>query len=169
MTKKSLLSERTAVLDASPLILLSRAGFLDLLDVLERKIVVPLAVRDEVAVKGLEDISAKSLMLSEAIQMLPVPEIPRRIASWELGAGESSVLAWALDRPDALAVLDDLEARRCARTLSVPVVGTAGLVLAAKRRGVISRARPVLEALIESGMYLSNRTLGMILSKVDES
>jgi len=36
------------------------------------------------------------------------------------------------------------------------VVGTLGLVLAAKRRGLIPSARAVVEALIDSGMYLSD-------------
>ena len=36
------------------------------------------------------------------------------------------------------------------------MVGTLGLVLAAKRRGLIPSARAVVEALIDSGMYLSD-------------
>ncbi|MCD4726245.1 MAG: DUF3368 domain-containing protein, partial [Pirellulales bacterium] len=46
--------------------------------------------------------------------------------------------------------------------------GTLGIVLAAKRRGVIHRARPILEDLIASGLYLHRRVLDEALKRVDE-
>jgi len=78
------------------------------------------------------------------------------------------VLAWAHARPGTLAILDDLAARRCAATLRIPVRGTLGLVLAAKRRGRIPAARPVLESLRASGMYLSDPVLNKALALVGE-
>jgi len=97
-----------------------------------------------------------------------VPEIPASIDEWDLGAGESEVLAWAREHSGAIALLDDLEARRCAESLDVPVLGTAGLVLAAKRKGRVETARPALEKLIEVGMYLSEATRDRLLRKVGE-
>jgi predicted nucleic acid-binding protein len=67
-----------------------------------------------------------------------------------------------------VALLDDLEARRCADSLHIPVLGTVGVVLLAKRGGVIPSARPVLEKLVAVGMYLSGRTLSEALRRVEE-
>ena len=88
--------------------------------------------------------------------------------AWDLGEGEASVLAWGYDHPGTLIIVDDLAARRCAATLGIPVRGTLGLVLTAKKRGMIPEARPVLEKLRQSGMYLSDRILSQALALVEE-
>ena len=94
------------------------------------------------------------------------PNIPSIIQAWDLGEGESSVLAWAYDHGGTEAIADDLAARRCAATLEIPVRGTLGLVLVANQRGELVAARPVLEQLRQAGMYWSdavmNRALGMV-------
>lgn len=57
---------------------------------------------------------------------------------------------------------------RCATTLGIPIRGTLGLVLTAKQRGEISAARPVLEQLRLSGMYLSDWVMNQALALVGE-
>jgi predicted nucleic acid-binding protein len=48
------------------------------------------------------------------------------------------------------------------------VRGTLGLVLVARRRGVIPAARPVVERLRRSGMYLSDRVCDRALALIGE-
>nr|WP_267871621.1 DUF3368 domain-containing protein [Nostoc sp. CHAB 5715] len=64
--------------------------------------------------------------------------------------------------------MDDLAARRCAAVLGIPVRGTLGIVLTAKQRGKITMARPIIENLRSSGMYLSDRAINQALALVDE-
>ena len=64
--------------------------------------------------------------------------------------------------------MDDLPARRCADSLGIPTRGTLGLVLIAKQRGVISEAKPIVERLRQSGMYLSDAVVNRALSMVGE-
>lgn len=66
------------------------------------------------------------------------------------------------------AVLDDLQARRCARTLGIPVIGTLGVVLRAKRHGIIGEARPVVARLREVGLYLSDELVERALAHLGE-
>ena len=80
----------------------------------------------------------------------------------------AAVLAAALARPGALVVLDDGQARRCARSFDLLLRGTLGLVLGAKATGRIEAARPVLEALRAHGTYLSDRVLDTALAEVGE-
>jgi predicted nucleic acid-binding protein len=102
------------------------------------------------------------------IQVLdPIP-VPAVIQAWDLGPGESAVLAWAQLHPETEAIIDDLAARRCARVLGIGVRGTLGLLLLAKQRGRIARARPVLDALRREGMYLSDRVVDEALALVGE-
>jgi predicted nucleic acid-binding protein len=102
------------------------------------------------------------------LERVPTPSIPASVARWDLGAGESAVLAWAVSTPDAVSVLDDQAARRCASALGVPVVGTAGIVLLAKARNLIPEVRPVFERLADAGMYLSKELLAELLRRAAE-
>lgn len=159
---------RVAVSDASPLILLSRTGYLEFLDLLNSPVQVPAAVADEIREKGEQDITAQTLRDDPRLQVVKSPEIPQEIRRRDLGSGESAVLAVAQALPEAIVLLDDLAGRRCAQVLGIPVVGTAGLVLGAKRRGLISEARTALARLQAHGMYLAPKTLQELLRRVEE-
>jgi predicted nucleic acid-binding protein len=156
------------IVDASPLILLTRAGRLDLLRQADERIVVPRAVADEILAYGGDDPTASALREADWIDVVDVTVIPLEVSRWELGPGESEVLAWALQHAGTEAIVDDLDARRCAATLGVPVRGTLGLVLLAKRRGRIAAAAPVLDQLQAAGMYLSDAVVRQALALVDE-
>nr|HPO09123.1 DUF3368 domain-containing protein [bacterium] len=136
------------VVNASPLIFLAKADLLHLLQFAGREVLVPAAVVDEVCRRGRDDRTSQAITATEWLRTVEIRFIPELIQSWDLGKGESSVLAWAYENPGTIAVLDDLAARRCAASLGIPVAGTLGLVLIAKKRGQIPLARPVLERLL---------------------
>lgn len=160
------MAERPAV-NASPLIQFADAKLLDFLQLAGPQIVVPRQVAEEIRV-GTADAAVLALDSTPWLTVVEVPMVPPIIQAWDLGQGESSVLAWAHANPGTLAILDDLAARRCAATLRIPVRGTLGLVLVAKQRGRIKAARPVLERMRESGMYLSDSVLNRALGLVGE-
>jgi predicted nucleic acid-binding protein len=161
------LAEPPAV-NASPLIFLARANLLDLLQLASPEIIVPAPVADEILREGPEDPAARALRTTSWLRIVDAPPVPPVVQAWDLGAGESSVLAWALGHPGTVAILDDLAARRCAAALHVPVRGTLGLILLAKQRGRIDAARPILEAMRATGMYLSDAVLDRSLTLVGE-
>ena len=157
-----------AVVNASPLICLSRAGLADLLRQSAQTIVVPEAVAREILARGPRDLTAVTLASSTWLKQVEDPAVPPGILAWDLGDGESSVLAWALAHSGARAVIDDLEARRCAESLGIPLRGTVGLILRARRAGLIDSARDALERLRRGGMYLSDRICAEVLREVGE-
>jgi predicted nucleic acid-binding protein len=161
------LAERPAV-NASPLIYLSRAGLIELLALVGSELVVPRAVADEIGKRGGDDPTVRALASYSPLVVVETPPVPSIIQAWDLGPGESAVLAFAHATPGTLAILDDLAARRCAGTLGIPVKGTLGLVLLAKQRGVIPAARPVVETLRLAGMYLSDSVTNQALALVGE-
>lgn len=155
-------------INASPLILLTKAGLLNLLQLLSQEIVVPAAVATEIGQYGETDVTAAALAQTEWLVVVETPPVSELIQSWDLGAGESAVLTWGYVNPNTEVIVDDLAARRCATTLGIPVRGTLGLVLIAKQRGTIPAARPVLEQLRLHGMYLSDRVIERALALVGE-
>lgn len=161
------MAERPAV-NASPLIFLARAGLLELLKLEAEEIVVPKSVAEEINRRGPNDITVRAMEKEtwlKVVENLPAPDALR---AWDLGEGETAVLAWGYAHPGTIVIVDDLAARRCAAAHGIPVRGTLGLVLTARKRGIIPHARPVLEKLRQSGMYLSDRILDRALALVGE-
>ncbi|GGA36778.1 DUF3368 domain-containing protein [Okeania sp. KiyG1] len=154
--------------NTSPLIFLTQANLLDFLQILSPKIIVPQAVATEIQAYGNTDVTAQMLVQTDWLVVTKTPTIPAVIQSWDLGVGESEVLSWGYHHPNTEVIIDDLGARCCAQALEIPVRGTLGLVLTAKQRGVISEARPVLEQLRLSRMYLSERLMNQVLMSVGE-
>jgi predicted nucleic acid-binding protein len=155
------------VVNASPLTLFSRIGRLDLIDRLTPNILTPSAVIGEVRDGAAKDGTSIAGLQWAARYQVPNAEVPASVERWDLGSGESQVIAHAV-LGDRWAVLDDLAARRCAMAHNVPVIGSLGVVLRAKKRGLIEQARPVVERLVEAGMFLDEALLGEALRAVGE-
>jgi predicted nucleic acid-binding protein len=157
------------VVDASPLIFLTEVGLLEILHQQGVDVLVPDTVLNEIGALRPPDPAAEAVRQSSWIQIVPTPRIPGSVLVWDLDAGESAVLAVALERPDSMVILDDQPARRCAQVLGIPTQGTLGLVLVAKKRGFVPRVGPVLAQLKAFGMYMSSRLEQQILVAAGES
>ncbi|GCL42557.1 DUF3368 domain-containing protein [Dolichospermum planctonicum] len=155
-------------INTSPLIFLTKGGFLHLLQIVSPEIIVPQAVSTEIQAYGETDITAFTLAKTYWLVVKETPSVPGIIQTWDLGAGESAVLTWAYVNPGTEVIIDDLAARRCATALGIPIRGTLGIVLTAKQRGIIPSARPVLEQLRLRGMYLSDKVINQALTLVGE-
>ena len=88
--------------------------------------------------------------------------------AWDLGAGESAVISLASANPVSIAVLDDLAARRCAQAIDLKIIGTLGLVLMAKRAGIISSATDALRRIVAAGLFISPHHLEAIRRQAGE-
>jgi len=151
------------VVNASPLICLSKSGLSDLLPSLFTEIIAPYKVYQEVTAKAGIDLSTiKHLKRVGGIV------VPPGVTSWDLGEGESSVLAFALKKPDYWAIIDDREARRCASSLGCHHTGTVGVILLAKKRGIIKSIRESLIKLQNAGLWLSESFITEVCRTVGE-
>lgn len=154
------------VVNASPLIVLSRAGRIDLLTLVGAQIHVPESVSREV--RAHSDEAARVLDTVAWLKTVRDAEMLPLVRSWDLGPGESAVLEWAQANRPARAILDDYAARKLANVLAVPVTGTLGLALLAKRRGLVPLARPLVEEFVRAGLYLSDPVVEHALRLVGE-
>ena len=143
------------VVDASPLIILFKSGLAELLPQLFTEIVVPATVRREVLAGGQDDPAVIGLAGAAWATAVEVPAIPSVITTWDLDAGESCVLAQTLLMRGSRALLDDRAARNCAKALQIRTLGTVGVILLAKRRGLIDSARVAITKISDAGCWLS--------------
>ncbi|MFN0061124.1 MAG: hypothetical protein ACKVPX_01205 [Myxococcaceae bacterium] len=130
------MAEGLWVVNSSPTILLAKADRLDLLPQLAREVLVPEAVASEI-LKGPPTDPARGIIEKGWGIRVPAPAIPSSLVEWGLGAGETAVIATGLSRPGSTLILDDAAARACARAFGLPITGTLGVVLRAKRAGKI--------------------------------
>lgn len=144
----------SVVINASPLITLFRSGQAHILPQLFSRIIVPQAVWQEVVLDEWEDAAALALR-QQTWPLIEETEISPRVAAWSLGAGETAVLSYALAHAPLRAVIDDMDARRCAQTLGIPIFGTGGLLVLAKRRGLLSSVGEAIAKLRNAGLWLS--------------
>ena len=156
------------VVDASPFIVLAQGSRLDLLRLAGEQIVMTRPVEQEVR-RGPGDATVAALDSAAWIRVVESGPAPAELQEHRRDPGEAAVVTWALAHPGAIALLDDRRGRRAARTLGIPVLGTLGLVLDAKRRGAIPAARPVIEQLLRAtGWYLSPAVIETALTRVGE-
>jgi len=67
------------------------------------------------------------------------------------------VIRLALELRSFRVVLDERSARQVAISLGLPFTGTVGLLLAAKRSGLLAEVKPFLDALLEAGFRVGTR------------
>jgi predicted nucleic acid-binding protein len=161
-------AEDRLVVNTSPLIHLAEGDLLHLLRDAAPRVWVPEPVAMEIRAYGDQDPTARALANNAWLEVRPVEQVASDILTWDLGPGESAVLELTRSSPGSTAVIDDLAGRRCAEALGLALRGTVGLVLAAKLSGRLATARPVLERLRDTGMYLSDAVLRRALRRVGE-
>lgn len=142
------------VCNASPLIFLAKIDLIQLLPRLTEELTIPSGVYHEI--KSKKDAAAKWLENYKDDYVIEVGPIPKLIGSWDLGKGETEVIAHAYSKKDLKAALDDRAARNCAASVGVNVVGTIGLILLAKKKGHIENPTAYIKNLKKTGFRISD-------------
>ena len=103
------------------------------------------------------------------LQVRPVEDLKIiEVLRADLDQGEAEVIALALQTQAERVVMDDLDGRRRARHLGLDLVGTLGLLLAARKRGELSRLREEIERLQQYGFRVSQSLLQAVLQEAGE-
>jgi len=160
--------EAAAIADSGPLICLTKINQFELLPRLFSKIFVPPEVWNEVTVKGkgLPGADVVSQVTWITIQK-PDPQLVQPL-SILVDAGEAEAIALAQGVPGCIILLDDSRARKIAERLNIKQIGTVGLLLRAKRIGLIKTIKPHLDSLLENGIYIRQELIDAVLNDAEE-
>ncbi|MEM8642853.1 MAG: DUF3368 domain-containing protein [Cyanobacteria bacterium P01_G01_bin.54] len=154
------------IMNTSPLIVLFNSQQEDLLPQLFSEIIVPEAVIAEVT-QGKSDRAAQSVLQTDWLKQQPV-EINSTVAAWDLGKGETSVISCAIAYPGYCVVIDDRAARRCAKSFTIPTLGTGRVIVLARQRGLISSVGARLDRIQQAGLYLSPQVIELLKSQAED-
>jgi predicted nucleic acid-binding protein len=131
--------------DTSCFIILTNIGELDLLHKVYGQIATTIEIANEYGEKLPEWIEIKEVKDKYRQQLLEM----------QIDNGESSAIALALETPGSTLVLDDYKARRIAEQLHLIYTGTVGVIIKAKRMGIIPSIRPLLEKIRQTDFRIS--------------
>lgn len=158
------------VADAGPLIALGRLDRLSLLPQIFERVLVPRAVYGETQFHpDRSDARAIALALREAIIVLdesvsgPV-DLPGEV---DLGEGEAEAIALAV-RLGCGVLIDERQGRAVAAAMRLRVIGTLGVLVIARRRGLVPLLKPLLDELMKSGYHLSAELVQAALRQASE-
>lgn len=157
--------------DAGPLIGLARAGLLGLLPALYPAIEVPPAVEGELRL-GEDRPGSRALQEAQAAGWLVTvalinPKQATEIAQ-TVDRGEAEAIVLAEERDSRFLLVDERRARALARRRGIPIVGTGGILIVAKERGLLPRIGGALDRLAGAGYRLSPRVCEEILRRAGE-
>jgi len=159
------------VADAGPLIGIARVGHLSILRDLYSSVTIPPRVFEELNTSSNKP-GAK--VLSEAISAgwLQIVELKRPIDSAILrlliDAGESESIQLALEQNARLLIIDDKKGRKAAKSRGLHVIGTGGILISAKKAGLLDEISQVLNNLAGVGYRLSPDLCDRILELANE-
>jgi len=153
--------------NTTPLQYLHRLGRLEWLRNFYGRVVVPAAVATELD-EGLR-LGAKvpDVRTIPWVEVRDVPEAAEVFPNF-IHRGEAGVIALARLSGDALILMDDGLARPHARGLGLRITGTLGVILRAKREGLIPAVEPLLRQLQDEGFQVAPATLAEVMRLAEE-
>ena len=161
---------RRVVADAGPLIIWGRLGRLDLLRTVCGEIWVPKLVERE-AVNDPRRPGAAAILtaFTSGILLHPSPKLEEADAAPfpTLGAGESAAIRLAMHLQCPV-VMDEKRGRSIAKAQHVAVIGTLGILLAAKRQGNVDQIKPIIEQMGQMNYFVSPMLYAAVLKASGE-
>ncbi len=157
---------QTVISNTSPLFYLHAVGRLDLLRELYGQIVTPPAVVAELADGAVKGHDVPRIAEQSWIEVRPPSET--KVLEDDLGGGESEAIALAAENPGSLLILDDLAARQVAAARALRLTGTLGVLLQAKNEGCLAKVTPVVAALAQTTMRMSDALVQLVLTEAGE-
>lgn len=157
------------VLDASPLIVLSRIGRLDLLRQIGHTLYVPEGVYDEVVSRGPDRPGSREIAQAQWIIRAKVrdqPAVDRFLGT--IGRGEAEAIVLAKEVGADAIVLDDGTARLVAEQEGRTVIGLLGLLLHGKQQGIVPTVKPLLDEIVTAGFFIDTALYRRVLHEAGE-
>lgn len=155
------------IADSSALVALSLCQSLPLLEILFDKICVPQSVYEEVTFKGKPESDALGEYLQTRVKSIDMENHSIKHTA-NLGSGELEAIALYIDLDADLLIIDDARAKKAAYANGLEVMGSIGVLLLAKERGLIKEIKSLLNLLSASDIHLSSKVINKVLELAGE-
>lgn len=149
---------KVVIADASCLILLSKIGELELLNLLYHYVYITSEIQLEFG-ETLPDWIILETVKDKKYQTF---------LETRLDAGEASAMALAVENSNSLLILDDLKGRKLAKQLNLVFTGTLGVISKAKEENHIDQIKPILNKILQTNFRISEEVISYFLLRYEE-
>jgi len=161
------------VADTGPLIALAKIGKIQLLKNLVWQVVyIPPRVHKELWGRIGPESDAIEAALTDFIQV-SAPEFVNSaidIITAELGEGEKQVIRLGASiQQDVMLLIDEQAGREAAKEIKIPVIGTAGVLLLAKKHGFVEHVMPLILELRKQNYWFSEEFIEYLKQLAEEN
>ncbi len=148
----------TVITDTSCFILLDKINAFDILHLLYKQVVTTPQIANEFG-KALPD----------WIQIIPVKNKDQMsIYAKKVDLGKASAITLALELPSSILIFDDLKGRNLAAELNLDYTGTLGVLIKAKKEGIITELKIYFDRIRETDFRIPANLLEKILKSSGE-
>jgi predicted nucleic acid-binding protein len=88
--------------------------------------------------------------------------------SAQLDRGESYAMAIYLETKADTLLIDEKKGRNIAKSLNINVTGSMGILLSAKKKGLIQQIKPSIEILRNTAIHMSDTLFTLVLDRAGE-
>jgi len=147
------MSREVIIADASCLIVLQNIQELPLLQKLFGEVFITREVKEEFGLdlpKWIKVKEIQNIIQQNALNLI-------------LDEGEASSITLSLETDNSLLIIDEKKGRRIAQQLGLKIIGTLGIILQAKERGLINSVEDLLAKLENANFRISQSLKAKIL------
>ena len=154
------------IADSSALVALSVCDSLNLLDALFGEVKVPQAVFDEVSVNHKPESAVLERYLQGKVELVDTEKYVYLDAYADAGETEAMLLYKQMSADWLL--IDDKRGRKIAAVNHINTIGSLGVLLSAKKRGLISAVKPKIDQIVDSNVYIGQTLRQIVLDMAGE-
>lgn len=149
--------QKIIVSDTSCLILFYKIGKLDLLN----KVFGRITITNTVAIEYKRN-------LPDWIQIQdPSSNLHLGLKGF-LDPGEATSIGLASEFKDSLLIIDEAKGRKLAKELGISLTGSFGILISAKKKGIIPQVKPLIKKIQETNFRLSEELIDKVLQLANE-
>ena len=156
------------VSNTTPIISLLKIGKLEILNTLYGEISIPQEVFNEIEAGKTKEYYI-DLSKIEWINIEKIKDSKSLSYFLDLDKGEAEAIVLATENDADLIILDETLGRFHAKHVGLKVTGTIGVLLKAKKSGIIQEIKPLIYELKEKNIWFSNNLIIEILKLADEN
>lgn len=164
------MTKKVVIADAGPLIAFGRIDHLSLLSDTLGKIILPEVVANECLRENFRP-GADAIQKAVNKKIITIDQNTHLQKHHDfleiLGEGESAAIVLALHLGVGL-LIDERLGRNTAKKMNIKIIGTAGVLLLAKKNKLIKKISPLIYQLKDVGYYLSAALVREILTRAKE-
>ena len=161
---------RKAICNTGPIVALSMIDRIDILRHLFEFIAVPETVHKEILEGGATNAGLANYRKVKWIKVITLSNPVDPLLRTSLDAGEAAVIGLARELSVNLVLVDERKARKIARTIyGLRVIGSARVLVEAKRRGLLDNVGASLQAMRDGGYWISDSIVNAALKQAGET